>query len=195
MTKRKSVTRKKKKISKLLAVQCSQCSTCCRVPVALATHHDINRLVKATGLEAGKIVSLYANVDADDDDRFLIRTSYGKRTMGLRKVKGRCMFLSDNQSCSVYNFRPMSCRMFPLQVTLEDDNSLHDLNVQDSAHDDFSCRYRFGRSRSLKDIHRIAVSDFLEQDSYLKKVEEWNARSQKGKKQELLEFLGCNGSP
>lgn len=186
---------KKKKISKLLAVECAQCSTCCRVPVALATHHDINRLIKATGLEAGKIVSLYANVDADDDDRFLIRTSYGKRTMGLRKAKGRCIFLSDDQTCSVYDSRPMSCRMFPLQVTLEEDNSLHDLNVQDSAHDDFKCRYQFGRRRLLKEIHQIAVSDFLEQDSYLKKVEEWNARFHKGKKQELLEFLGCDAPP
>lgn len=183
-------TNKAKKISKLLTVQCSQCSTCCRVPVALVTHHDIKRLAAGTGIAPHKMVSLHENVDSDDDDRFLIRMSYGKRTLGLRKVKGRCMFLADDHSCSVYDSRPMSCRMFPLQVTLEEDNALYDLNVQDSAHNDFSCRYRFGRSRPLKGIHTIAVKDFGEQEAFLKKIAQWNSLFKRGRKQDFLEFIG-----
>lgn len=174
---------------KILSVQCSLCGTCCREPVPVVTHKDISRLIRATGLSPGRFTSLYASVDFDDDN-YWIRMSYGRRLLGLRKTGGKCIFLSEDNRCTVYDSRPMSCRIYPYQVYLDEQNELEDIQLQESVRTQVNCRFRRDGHNSLGKIRRLSRQDNTESESYQRKVLRWNRHFKDGRKAEFLSFLG-----
>ena len=161
------------------------------------TQHDLRRLVKHLGKPAGELVKLYAPSDFEDTDHDdWVNLSYGKRKIGLRrKQDGSCMFLSKDRQCIAYEARPMSCRIFPIDIILDDDNNTDDLELSDVVTEKFiRCKYHHGEAVSFRGMRRKAVQSRNETVSYWKKVSLWNRASRKGRKKEFLEFLGFRHS-
>lgn len=45
----------------------------------------------------------------------------------LRNIKGRCIFLdSDNNTCTIYKYRPMGCRLYPVIYDIENKVAIAD---------------------------------------------------------------------
>ena len=184
---------KTKKVTQLLKSQCGQCGSCCREPFIELTHVDIQRLVRHTGISVDELVKLYASSDVDaDEEHDWVNLSYGKRSIGLSKKRnGDCMFLSDDSRCNAYEARPMSCRLFPVNVEFDEDDKILKMELSNIITDKFvNCKRSSGKGRTYKDFISTATDAVKEYEAYCKKVDKWNDSSKKGKKKEYLDFLG-----
>lgn len=186
--------RKNKKISKMLKMNCAQCGSCCCDPVIELTDSDIKRLVKHTGLPTDRLIRLYAKSDFTtvNDTEDWINLSYGKRQIGLRKKKdGSCLFLSDDRKCEAYEARPMACRVFPIDVYLDEDSKASDFELSDVVRDKFiKCRQYSGKPNSFTQFRLKADQSGKETASFCRKIRQWNRKSEPGGKDDFLDFLG-----
>lgn len=157
------------------------------------THHDLHRLLEHTGMPADRLVTFYSNTELNDDmdDDGWIKLSYGKRKMGLRKKRdGTCMFLSRQRQCDAYEARPISCRIFPVDVVLDDDNAIIDLELSDVVREKFiKCKHFYGKNGSHRRFLLSATRSRDETESYWKKLIQWNDLPAKGRKGDFLDFI------
>jgi Fe-S-cluster containining protein len=157
------------------------------------THHDLHRLLEHTGLPADRLVTLYSNTELNDDmdDDGWIKLSYGKRKMGLRKKRdGTCMFLSRQLQCNAYEARPISCRIFPIDVVLDDDNAIIDLELSDVVREKFiKCKHFYSKTGSNSRLLHSASQSRDETESYWKKLIQWNELPANGRKGDFLDFI------
>ena len=77
---------------------CLQCRNCCRTTGPLLLPKDIEILASHLKMRPGKFMEHYLRVDEDNDTIF--------KSMP-------CPFLGEDNSCSVYEYRPKACRIFP----------------------------------------------------------------------------------
>ncbi len=146
-------------------------------------------------MPAERLVKLYANTETDcnESDEDWIKLSYGKRKIGLGKRRnGRCIFLSDNMHCAAYEARPVSCRIFPVDILLDEDNRVIDFELSDVVRKKFvNCNYSYGKAISFKNFKLTAQQARDESESYWEKVRRWNETSANGRgKSDFLDFLG-----
>jgi len=184
---------RKDRLRKLLTVQCGRCTKCCRAPIVTVTHHDVKRLVKATGRPAGRIVRLYSTEDLDcpADDQDWVRLSYGRRMIGIPKRDGHCAFLSDAGTCEVHPHRPAACRTYPVDVIFDADHNVVDAELTDTLRSGHvRCKHVYGPASLHRQHIRNATRALKEYESYWRKVARWNRRPQKGNKADFLAFLG-----
>ncbi len=186
--------KKSRKLSKLLKLHCAQCGTCCSDPVIELTDSDIKRLVKHTGLPTDRLIKLYAKSDFTvvNDTEDWINLSYGKRQLGLRKkMDGSCLFLSDDKKCSAYEARPMACRVFPIDVYLDEDSKATDFEMSDVIRDKFiKCKQYYGKPNSFSQFRLKADQSGKETASFCRKIKQWNRKAEQGGKDDFLNFLG-----
>ncbi|MGY6562836.1 MAG: YkgJ family cysteine cluster protein [Luteibaculaceae bacterium] len=79
-------------------VNCMQCANCCKTTSPIFRMVDIERLSKALGMKSGLFVEKYLTLDSDGD--YVLTTA-------------PCPFLLQDNSCSVYENRPLACREYP----------------------------------------------------------------------------------
>jgi Fe-S-cluster containining protein len=153
--------------------------------------------MKHSGLSASKIVKLYSpdEVEDDDDDQSWIRLSYGKRFLGLRKRRDRrCIFLNKEGKCSVYRARPMTCRIFPVNFVVDDDDRIECLELADIVTDKFiNCRLYYGEKRPVSYFESLASRADRELVQFRKKIAKWNRLGSGGRKDDFLAFMGLGG--
>jgi len=111
-----------------LKFECLKCGSCCRDKrtIVTLTHRDIIRLAEATGMNEKELVrNILVFYQCDESaERLLafpsIETYRGKAVLGLRKREdGSCVFLNNNL-CSIYPSRPITCRTFPFTFSIQD---------------------------------------------------------------------------
>jgi Fe-S-cluster containining protein len=188
--------RETNKITKLLSGKCGQCGICCCDPIIELTHHDLKRLVQHTKIPAESLIKLYdsSELNPDGEDNDWINLSYGKRKLGLRKKRnGECIFLSDKKQCTAYAARPLSCRIFPIDVILDESYEFTDLELSEIIRKKIiKCRRSSGRSVSLKKFLPLAHQAQAETVSFWDTLNKWNTRTSSGKKNDFLKFLRLN---
>ena len=77
---------------------CLKCGNCCKTTGPLFTDKDVERISKHFKIKTHQFVSQYLRLD---DDNFYV----------LQSVP--CMFLGEDNYCTIYNVRPKACREFP----------------------------------------------------------------------------------
>ncbi len=85
-------------------IDCTQCANCCKVATATVGDRDAERLARHLRITPGKFLADYTMVDEEE-------TANGGRILRRTTERG-CVFL-DGSLCSVYEFRPETCRRFP----------------------------------------------------------------------------------
>lgn len=97
---------------------CCCCALCCREMIVPVNDGDLRRLVAISGLSADRMVGFYGprHVEYDGRSGLWFRTRYGMRVMALKRVGGKCRFLSSDNRCRVYSARPSTCRTFPYEI-------------------------------------------------------------------------------
>lgn len=182
---------KAKTIDKWLRAKCVGCGGCCTHSVVPVTDSDVKRIMKFTGLEANDVVRFIdqSEVEEDDNKDVWIDFSYGKRFMVLKRAKDRCKFLDDNNRCTVYEARPMTCRTFPLQVYLNDDETaIKNITLNRMIKQTYPLADKPTKSR--EQAFKETVKEDREDEKFLKKIAKWNKQKKKGKKKKFLKFLG-----
>jgi Fe-S-cluster containining protein len=77
---------------------CLTCANCCKTTSPIFRNVDINRVSKSLGMKSVNFVDTYLKVDEDDD--YVLKSS-------------PCTFLAGDNTCSIYDVRPLACREYP----------------------------------------------------------------------------------
>ncbi len=178
-----------RKIERALRVTCTRCGSCCIEPVPPVTDSDVRRLVEHTELPAAKVVRFYssAEFDYDADREGWVRFSYGRRIMGLRRPRGRCLFLDRDNHCTTYDARPMTCRTFPYDVELDESGRIAGLDIIRQSW----CRRTRGSGPDPERLRLDARRETIEDELFFRRVERWN-QNPAGDKDDFLRFLGLD---
>lgn len=81
------------------AVDCTACANCCRVATTQLTDRDVERISHKLGMKKQEFLLDYTD-KSEEEGLILKRTGQG------------CVFLEGNL-CSIYEFRPATCELFP----------------------------------------------------------------------------------
>lgn len=79
-------------------IDCLQCANCCKTTSPIFRDVDIERLSKRLKLSPAQFVDNYLQLDHEGD--YVLQSS-------------PCVFLLDDNKCSVYEDRPKACRDYP----------------------------------------------------------------------------------
>ena len=79
-------------------VDCLQCANCCKTTPAIVSRPDAKRIAKHLGLPPKTFIKKYLLEDYD----------------GSLMINGvPCTFLNDDNTCQIYEVRPVACREYP----------------------------------------------------------------------------------
>ena len=79
-------------------MDCLSCANCCKTTSPIFRDADIRRISKHLRIKEGKFISDYLKMDEDKD--YVLKSS-------------PCSFLYNDNSCSIYDVRPLACREYP----------------------------------------------------------------------------------
>tara|TARA_B100000508_G_C11465742_1_gene282301 strand:+ start:7509 stop:7991 length:483 start_codon:yes stop_codon:yes gene_type:complete len=79
-------------------IDCLECANCCKTTSPIFRDIDIERLSKRLKLSHSKFAEKYLRLDSDGD--YVLQSS-------------PCVFLQEDNKCSVYEDRPKACREYP----------------------------------------------------------------------------------
>jgi len=181
---------------KYLKFRCTGCGNCCKEPLLPLTDSDIKRIVRHTGERSHELVRWVDRngIDMDDEPEAFVMLRQGKRVMVLRHEGGGCRYLGSDDRCTIYNHRPLGCRIFPFDPTFKEDGKLRRLKLIQAT----DCLYELDGENDLDEMRTLHGKHLAATAAYQKKVARWNARQSerkdRGKKAEtaadFLAFLG-----
>jgi len=79
-------------------IDCLNCANCCKNHSPRFKNADIKRIAKRLRIKEGELAARYLRLDKEDD--YVAKQS-------------PCPFLSEDNSCSIYEDRPSDCRRYP----------------------------------------------------------------------------------
>jgi len=165
--------------------KCHHSGHCCTDVVCLPTTWDVIRIVKNTGADPWEFIEF---LDPDeitgveeDDATWLECGRRGKFIMALYRGKKGCFFLDKATShCTIYEHRPLLCRLYPFCVQETRKGKYKGFKL----HKDIGCpRHRDGVF-DCKPLYKLYLKDSEHQWAYEELVEVFNKRPNKGKKPE-----------
>jgi Fe-S-cluster containining protein len=84
--------------SEFQKMDCLSCANCCKTTSPIFRDADIRRLSKHLKIKESKLIDDYLRIDEDQD--YVLKQS-------------PCIFLNNDNTCSVYEARPLACREYP----------------------------------------------------------------------------------
>jgi hypothetical protein len=79
-------------------MDCLSCANCCKTTSPIFRDTDINRIAKHLRMKAGAFTEKFLKLDEDND--YVLQ-------------KSTCSFLNEDNTCQVYDVRPIACREYP----------------------------------------------------------------------------------
>lgn len=79
-------------------IDCLKCANCCKTTSPIFRDVDIKRLSKHLRMNEANFIKQYLRMD-DENDYVLLQSP--------------CSFLQEDNTCSVYEHRPMACKEYP----------------------------------------------------------------------------------
>jgi Fe-S-cluster containining protein len=156
-----------------LRFHCTSCGNCCRRFRVPLTDADLARLANATGREPAELVE-WLEPDAVDmvgEPESFVLLPQGRRLMTLAWQGDGCRFLEDNR-CSVYAARPVSCRIYPFDVTSGRRGGVRRLRLLDLT----GCEHEWARAQRQTLVANQAAQLRRELVAFARHVEAFNRR-------------------
>lgn len=187
---------------RLLRFRCAGCGNCCKEPVLPLTNEDARRITDATGDAPRDFVKFLPSsaIAMDHEPEAFLQLRQGRRVMTLRQVGGRCRYLSPDDRCSIYEARPLGCRVFPLNATFgKRDGKLRRLTLIQAT----TCEYELDGRQSVPKLRALARDYEAANARWHLWIREWNrgqaARRRRGlaarPASALFAFLGLTLRP
>jgi Fe-S-cluster containining protein len=79
-------------------INCLACANCCKTTSPIFRDVDIKRIALKLRIPIGKFIDTYLKIDEERD--YVLKQS-------------PCAFLSDDNTCDIYEDRPLACREYP----------------------------------------------------------------------------------
>lgn len=183
-------------VRKLLKFRCTGCGNCCKEPLLPLTDEDLGRLARHTGADPLSLVQFVSRdeIDMDHEPEGFALLRQGRRVMVLKHVRGRCVYLGADERCTVYNERPLGCRVFPLDPTFSRSGKLVRLQLIEAT----ECPYELDGNNNVRELWTLNGRYDRAMDRYHEKIAAWNREQQRRKRQGkalqggrgFLDFLG-----
>ncbi|MBI5093074.1 MAG: YkgJ family cysteine cluster protein [Candidatus Hydrogenedentes bacterium] len=175
--------------------KCHHCNHCCTDVVCLPTPWDVIRIVRDTGADPREFLEFITPDEIEEvatNDPTWLRCSGQKYLMALRRDENGCHFLNKaTRYCSIYESRPLLCRLYPFKL-LESRTGVFKGFV---LHDKVGCpRHRDGVYQTGP-LYQIYREDDTHQDDYHQLVQVFNRQRHLGKKPEDFISLFIEGLP
>ncbi len=174
---------------KYLKFRCTGCGNCCRGTVVLITDDDVNRIVQGIGRDPRDFVRFYdeERVEIAKSSPWWIRVGAKRAVMALRWQRGpRCIFLSADNDCTIYEHRPVVCREHPFNVTLSESGAVQRMTINRVV----DCPHDWDGNRTRREIGRVARWNQRQADDFTGKIKTWNRGAKSRTRPGFLRFLG-----
>jgi len=165
--------------------RCHSCGNCCTDVVCLPTPFDVIRIVRDTGRHPLNFLEFLTpeEIDGvDDDDPTWLKVGAERYMMALRRDEETgCVFLDNNSKlCTIYESRPLLCRLFPFKV--EEDNAGNFEGF--TLHDDVCCPLNTDGRHNCNRLYKIYEEDSGHHEDYDALVAVFNRKRYKRKRPE-----------
>lgn len=184
----------------LLKFRCTGCGNCCRDPFLPLTDADVRRIRAHTGERSANVVQFVDRneIEMDDEPEAFAILRQGKRVMILRHSAKGCRYLALDDRCSIYQARPLGCRIFPFDPTFDRQGKLRRLELIQAT----ECEYTLDGANDPSELRNLHQSHERDTLRYHQKIAEWNQlqrrRKRLGRKAQtaaqFLAFLGLDSS-
>lgn len=181
---------------RLLKFRCTGCGNCCKDPLLPLTDADVARITRKTGDAVTDIVRFVDRdaIDMDDEPEAFAALRQGKRVMILRHERGGCRYLGADNRCSIYNARPLGCRIFPFDPTFDRKGDVRRLQLIQAT----DCKYELDGANDPVAIRELHTRYEAATHAYQDRVAEWNRLQRRRKRsgqaaqtaKEFLRYLG-----
>jgi Fe-S-cluster containining protein len=173
-----------------LNFRCTGCGNCCRGTHVLITDEDVRRVEQGTGKAAIDFVRFVPEDDVALEKRspWWIRLGSKRAALALKhRPGGACTFLDDENRCSIYEHRPVTCREHPFEPEVSDSGKLEFIGLSDIV----DCPHDWDGRIKRRDVVKTSRWNERQSDAYLDEVQHWNRR-RSGRKTRpgFLRFLG-----
>lgn len=111
---------------------CLQCANCCKTTSPIFRDIDIERIADHLGLRPAELVDRYLQLDEEGD--YVLRSA-------------PCVFLGEDNYCSIYEVRPRACREYP-HTDRKNFHQILDLTLRNTA----VCPAAFEVVRRLREV-------------------------------------------
>ena len=156
----------------------------------MVTDQDVRRLEEGTGIPAREFLRFVEETDVVLEKRspWWIRFGERRALLALRhRPGGACYFLDEDDRCTVYEHRPVTCHEHPFEVTISDSGALQHIELSDIV----ECPHDWDGHATKSEIKMVALRNERQSDSYLDEVSRWNRRRQGPRtRPAFLRYLG-----
>jgi Fe-S-cluster containining protein len=127
------------------------------------TDSDLRRIVDYTGISAKDVVKWIGRegIDLPGEPESFVMLRGGRRVMVLRHQQGHCRFLGADNRCTIYEARPLGCRIFPFDPDFNRKGKLIRLRLIQAT----DCLYEKDGSNNvsqLRSLHRKTEAELEE---------------------------------
>lgn len=164
----------------------------------MPTPWDVIRIVRETGANPYAFLEFLTpdEVDGvDDDDPTWLEVGDERYMMCLRRDEREgCFFLNKTSGyCSIYESRPILCRLYPFALQETRDGTFKGFGL----HDDVGCPRNTDGTVDCNQLHELYLEDTKHHVDYDTLVEVFNKREYKGKRPEdfIEMFIKVKGRP
>ncbi len=174
---------------RLLKFNCTGCGNCCRDTVVCLTDADVLRIVDNTGKKAKSFVQFYGEDEVALGVRspFWVTLKRKRAVMGLRWMSGHCVFLDEENRCTVYEHRPVTCRQHPFDIKLSGTGAVTGLSLSRVV----DCPHDWSGQLTRRGLRSLLCWNDRQTVSYFGKVREWNSAGEPSRTANaFLRFLG-----
>ncbi len=166
----------------LVRFSCHHCGHCCTEVVCLPTPADVLRIVRATGRDPRRFLEFLTPEEIQGvakSDPTWLECGRDRYLMALRRSDKGCVFLNKrNRHCTIYEHRPLLCRLYPFKLQETREGAFKGFAL----HSDVGCpRHRDGEVRTWP-LYGIFREDAGHQHDYQLLVENFNRKTYPGKK-------------
>jgi Fe-S-cluster containining protein len=165
--------------------KCHHSGHCCKDVVCLPTPWDVLRIAMNTHRDPREFVEFLTRDEIEgvaNSDPTWLTIGKERYIMALfRTAEEGCFFLDkDTFYCSIYEHRPLLCRLYPFKLHETKDETFSHFTL----HKDVGCpRFRDGVVETAP-LYDLYLQDKMHQEDYVTLVDTFNALDKEGKKPE-----------
>lgn len=166
--------------------KCHHCNHCCTDVVCLPSPWDVVRIAKTTGEDPYEFLEFLTPDEigevAKNDPTWLICNGQ-RHIMALRRDKKGCYFLDKkSRLCTIYDARPILCRLYPFRVQETQNGKFKGFTL----HKNVGCPRHRDATVPTKPLYNLYLEDSKHDKDYWGLIRAFNRKRYRGKEPEDL---------